>query len=106
LKNICETNIDSLLLESNNPEWNLYIESNSKCNNTKKIKDAIFACPHKKQFEQAILNDIIKVNLLNESPVNFLAECEIILDDVRQGIKPKGILKKWPLYVLLHDKEK
>jgi hypothetical protein len=106
LKNNCEMKLDSLLLESNSPEWNLYLESNLNCNTTKKIKDAIFKCPHKKQFEQAILNDIIKVNLLNEPPVDFLAERKNIIDEVRQGVKPKGILKKWPLYILLHNKEK
>jgi hypothetical protein len=103
IKKYCKSNIDSMLLEQKKYSWNLYLEFSSHCDKDISLKEAILECPQINDFSQAILNDIIKINILDISPVNFLAERETIINDVRQGKKPKGLLKKWPLYLLLNN---
>ena len=103
IKYYCSSNIDSMLLEQKKHSWNLYLEPNPHCHKNISIKEALLECPQTDNFIQAILNGIIKINYLDTSPVNFLVERETIMNDVRQGKKPKGILKKWPLYILSNN---
>ena len=42
----------------------------------------------------------MEIQLIEEKPVDFLKNRTEILDKVRSGKYPKGILKKWPLYVI------
>jgi len=43
---------------------------------------------------------MIILKKLSENPVDFLATRSEILEKVRNGKNPKGILKKWPLYII------
>jgi hypothetical protein len=48
------------------------------------------------------------IKFTDEEPVDYLRTREEILKKVRSGNTPKGILKKWPLYLAVspkHDKK-
>lgn len=106
LKENCDLEIDSLLLlKSNeyiNKHWKLFLHSNGKkgCSKLKEYKLKLFGCIQNEDFKNAILDEEIKIELINEKPVNFLITRPEMLEKVRNGKKPKGILKKWPLYVV------
>lgn len=108
LKNKCELQNDSLLLiksEKDNGAWKLILPSNSNMNTScETIEDyltQIFKCPYEKSFQQAIKENYIAVELIDDTPIDFLASREDILSKVLLGQIPKGILKKWPIYIVI-----
>jgi hypothetical protein len=60
----------------------------------------LLICPTQAELHQALINKSIKVKFIEDQPVDFLATREEVLKKVREGQIPKGILKKWPLYVI------
>ena len=106
LKEICQFPTDALLLIKNNKNddfnWKLVVPSskNLKCSTEDQIKEIILKYKRAGELNQAILNEKINIKIIEEQPVNFLATREEILTQVRNGKLPKGILKKWPLYVI------
>lgn len=105
LNSTCGYNFDALLLMSENEgaSWTLYLKSgeDGHCKSSENIREAIFNCPHESTIPKAIEQNKIKIELINDYPVDFLKEREEILEKVRTGKSPKGILKKWPLYVVI-----
>lgn len=102
LKRSCKLETDALLLiQESNQSWKLILPSNldEKCFDDK-IIEIISKCPTQKELYQAIVNNFIKINFIEDQPIDFLATRQEILKLVRNGQKPKGILKKWPLYVM------
>ncbi|MFX1477630.1 MAG: hypothetical protein ACFFCI_05830 [Promethearchaeota archaeon] len=97
---------DSLFLtdynEKDNDHWLLILRSYEKQNNPKleDYKEILLRCIKDGSFCKAITNNIIKIQLINEDPINFLATRSKVLERVRNGKIPKGILKKWPFYVI------
>jgi hypothetical protein len=51
-------------------------------------------------LKTAIKEKKIDFELINDQPVDFLNERDEMLNKVRNGQISKGILKKWPLYVI------
>ena len=106
LKLNCEFDIDSLLLikqnDSHNLTWKLIIpkNKNSNCSNQDKIKEIIMNSKLSDTLKIAIKNKKIDLELINGQPIDFLKEREKMLYKVRNGQISKGILKKWPLYVI------
>ncbi|MFW9901397.1 MAG: hypothetical protein ACFFDY_08920 [Candidatus Thorarchaeota archaeon] len=106
LKRKCELNIDSLLLIGKNKGseklWSLFLYSDvkSNCSSFNNYSKILFECIENKTLKNALLNNEIKIKLINENPVDFLAKRSEILEKVRNGKNPKGILKKWPLYIV------
>ena len=103
LKRSCKLESDALLLiQESNQSWKLILPSNleMRCLDKNKIIEIISKCPTQKESYQAIMNNFIKINFIEDQPVDFLATRQEILKLVRNGQKPKGILKKWPLYVI------
>ncbi|MFW9969208.1 MAG: hypothetical protein ACFFDF_03345 [Candidatus Odinarchaeota archaeon] len=103
LKNSCKLETDALLLlQKYNKPWELILPSDleSNCFNENYILEIISNCSTQKDLHQAIANKLVKINFIEDQPVNFLATREEILKMVREGQIPKGILKKWPLYVI------
>ena len=106
LREKCNLNIDSLLLLKENQILNkelilfLYSEKNKDCTNLNNYSKKLTNCISDNKFKDALLNNEIKIKLINDNPVNFLATRSEILEKVRKGKNPKGILKKWPLYVV------
>ena len=106
LKNKCEIQNDSLLLiksEKNNGAWTLILPSNmnTSCKTIENYLTQIFKCPYEKSFQQAIKENNIALELIDDTPIDFLASREDILSKVRLGQIPKGILKKWPIYIVI-----
>ncbi|MFW9774052.1 MAG: hypothetical protein ACFFEO_18005, partial [Candidatus Thorarchaeota archaeon] len=103
LKANCELETDALLLlPKDDQSWDLVLPGDlkSNCINEKKIFEIISKCPTQADIYQALINNSINLKFIEDQPVDFLATREEILKKVREGQMPKGILKKWPLYVI------
>ncbi len=103
LKSNCKLEADALLLiKKSNQSWELILPSDldSSCFNEDQILEVISNCPTQKELYQAIVNNSININFIDDKPVDFLATREDMLRRVREGQIAKGILKKWPLYVI------
>jgi len=106
LKLNCQLDFDSILLlkqnRMNNNNWKLVLLSNGKkeCSNIEAYRDILFKCIQNDNFKEKIKKNLIEVQLIKDNPINFLATRSEMLNKVRSGKNPKGILKKWPLYVI------
>jgi len=103
LKEICDYPTDSMLLVSQKDvdyKFKLILPHSSLCENGEIIKANIIKNESMQDFHSLFRDNKIKINLINEQPVNFFESRTNKLKKVRTGEIPKGILKKWPLYVL------
>ncbi|MFX1371777.1 MAG: hypothetical protein ACFFCE_07945 [Promethearchaeota archaeon] len=106
LKENCILNIDSLLLVNyknsvkNSLKLFLYSNKEKNCSDLNSYKKVLLECIRNENFKEAILNNDIEIELIKNNPVDFLATRSEMLEKVRSGKNPKGVLKKWPLYVL------
>ncbi|MCJ7647911.1 MAG: hypothetical protein MUP85_04810 [Candidatus Lokiarchaeota archaeon] len=103
LNSHCSSNFECLLLtKTNDSTFKLILpkEINSNCRDLDFVKKTIFNCAHLNSLKAAISNDQLKIELINDTPIDFLAARSEMLTNVRNGIMPKGILKKWPLYYI------
>ena len=71
------------------------------CQDKEKIFQILYNCPQLEKTKWIQNRDLVEIELLNEQPVQFLKNREEILLKVRSGALPKGILKKWPLYIVI-----
>lgn len=104
LKETCNYQADSMLLVSQNDgnsNFKLFLPSNPSCENEETIKTLVIKNNAMREFHPLFEDSTIKIKLINEPPVNFLESRSQKLQKVRNGEIPKGILKKWPLYVLI-----
>ncbi|TXT61063.1 MAG: hypothetical protein BAJALOKI2v1_50031 [Promethearchaeota archaeon] len=88
--------------------WNFYIPTKNHKNLIKKsnLISTISKCNLSASFIDSLKNELIDPVIINEDPVQFDLPREKILDKVRSGELTKGILKKWPLYVILPEVKK
>jgi hypothetical protein len=106
LKVNCKLELDSILLINQNRiknnYWKLILLSNGKkdCSNIDTYRDLLFKCIKNDEFKEKIKKNAIEVQLIKDNPINFLETRSEMLKKVRDGKNPKGILKKWPLYVI------
>lgn len=112
--NNCQINADTLLMVRTgikNEPWNLVLpsgESDSELMIKNQLIEIIESCPGGKQLANAIRTNFMTIKFTDEEPVDYLRTREEILKKVRSGNTPKGILKKWPLYLAVspkHDKK-
>ena len=99
----CDLKSDSmLLLNENRNKWRLYITPIhlNGCGNQQEVHNLISECSEENGLNEAINNGFLKVFTLKESPLDFMSPRSEILKQVRSGKLPKGILKKWPLYLV------
>lgn len=104
LRNDCNLGVDALLLLKNNKQsWDLIFPSNiqENCKKEEQLRELISSCPYQEELTQGIINELIKIYFIDDQPVDFLATRSEILNKVREGQAPKGVLKKWPLYVII-----
>jgi len=82
--------------------WNLalHVTKNSECESLDEFLERISKCKEEQGIQKALENKYIKFELLDEPPINFVKTRSEMLSKVREGKIPKGILKKWPLYVV------
>ena len=102
----CQFQTDSLLMvgaENIEDPWNLILPFNkeSSCKNLNEVLKTIGNCPKAKEIEKAIQNNNLRLKLINEQPIDFMATRSEILSKVQKGDTPKGILKRWPLYLIV-----
>jgi hypothetical protein len=106
LKDNCKLDLDSILLlkqsRVNKIVWKLILLSNGKknCSDTKSLRNLLFECIRNDDFKEQIKKKNIELQLIKNNPIDFLATRSEMLDKVRLGKNPKGILKKWPLYLI------
>jgi hypothetical protein len=91
-----------LLLNKDNHKWKLYIApANFNISvNQHEVQNEILRCSEEIGLKTLINKGNLKIVVINEPPVDFLTPRSEILTEVRNGKLPKGILKKWPLYLL------
>lgn len=102
LKRKCSLPYDSLVLvEKVDGKWQLLVPANGEqCDSADKIESLILNWDNEPSFKAGISKNLIDLKILDEELVNFLEPRKKIVKKVREGQYPKGILKKWPLYVV------
>jgi hypothetical protein len=53
---------------------------------------------------EALKEGYFEIHMINESPISYLFPRSEMLRKVRNGEITKGILKRWPLYVVIPNK--
>ncbi|MGV9198770.1 MAG: hypothetical protein ACOC4M_08015 [Promethearchaeia archaeon] len=107
-----QINIDSLLMVRTGREdkpWNFVLPSyelSSESEINDRLIEIIKDCPHGDKLADAINTEIMAITFTDEDPVDYLRTREEILKKVRSGKFPKGILKKWPLYLAVSPDHK
>lgn len=94
---------DSLVLNSkyDDKQWELVIPlDRNKSSEIPNIKTIIMEGPNEKSLKNAFEDKLIDIKVVYEELIDFLTPRENILRKVREGKHPKGILKRWPLYVI------
>ena len=91
-----------LLIAQKNEDDNykLILPYSSSCQNELIIKTKISNDKSMRDYHPLFKDSRINIDLIDEQPVNFYESRTKKLQKVRSGEIPKGILKKWPLYVL------
>jgi hypothetical protein len=106
LKIRCNFDMDSILLLKQKIEDNVIYtlvaisNGNKLCSTVEEIQNIIYKCSKNDNFKDGIKRKYIKISLIKENPINFLETRKEMLNKVRNGKIPKGILKKWPFYVI------
>ncbi|MFX1392768.1 MAG: hypothetical protein ACFFAH_04255 [Promethearchaeota archaeon] len=104
----CHNNMDSMLLTKSadkineiNP-WKLVLQvnKNSNCVTLNDFFEKISELPKVQGIYNAIKEKYLQLELIDEPPVDFIKTRSEMLSKVRNGQIPKGILKKWPLYIV------
>ena len=78
----------------------MQVKDNSNCATPKDFFDKISKCPKEQEIYKIIKDNYLELKLIDEPPVNFVKKRSEMLSKVRNGQIPKGILKKWPLYIV------
>jgi hypothetical protein len=104
----CQNNMDSMLLMKSaskingDKPWKLVVQvnENSNCATSNDLLEKISKCPKEQGIKNAIKEKYLELKLIDEPPVDFIKTRSDMLSKVRKGQIPKGILKKWPLYIV------
>ena len=67
-------------------------------------EDIFFECLSSNSLIREIKSNKVSIKLDSNKIVQYLEDREELLEKVRKGTLPKGILKKWPLYVIFPQK--
>ncbi|MBD3212820.1 MAG: hypothetical protein GF311_09450 [Candidatus Lokiarchaeota archaeon] len=100
----CSLDGDSMVLVESlkeSPQWKFIIPTSEvKCVSKNKIENIIYNCPDEPELKDNLRNGNISIKLFDKNVIGFLEPRSKVLEKVRKGLYPKGILKKWPLYVI------
>ncbi|MBD3196055.1 MAG: hypothetical protein GF317_13435 [Candidatus Lokiarchaeota archaeon] len=98
---------DSLLLnqlDNSHNRWELIVPiENAEKQYIEELNTTITKCQDEISFKNALENSIINLRIINENLIQFLKPRKEIVQEVRNGTTPKGILKKWPMYVISYS---
>lgn len=86
-----------------NPLWNFYVEVTKDIDEITpdKLRNALKSCLEKNMTSLVLKMHSLGVKPVTENPIKLLQMRQELLKGVHQGIYPKGILKAWPLYVII-----
>jgi len=107
----CKDDIDTMLLVKNGDNFKslkmiLPHSINGPCSDSEKYSKIVGNCPKPKDLINSIKNGKVELKIIDEQPVQFLKDRTELLSKVREGQIPKGLLKKWPLYIIIPSEEK
>ncbi|MGQ9722233.1 MAG: hypothetical protein ACUVXA_13035 [Candidatus Jordarchaeum sp.] len=77
------------------------LPQDSECQNVKDIQESIVLCPGGIEIDNAIKRMQLRLETLNKNLVETEIPRSELLKKVRKGKLPKGVLKKWPLYLIV-----
>jgi hypothetical protein len=99
-----KSNIDSMvfLISSNEEDSQKRFIIPVDCEQFK--EDIFFECLSSNSLIREIKSNKVSIKLDSNKIVQYLEDREEVLEKVRKGTLAKGILKKWPLYVILPQK--
>jgi hypothetical protein len=97
--------IDSLVLAPHptdeSDSWILFIPQHHTINS---ISDSAQDC-----LRDIVLTELpnipVFLHLLSKDPIHSLTPRKALVQKVQRGEAPKGVLKRWPLYVIIADHE-
>jgi hypothetical protein len=102
----CKDDIDNILLVKNGDNLKslriiIPYSNNGPCSDSEKYSKIVENCSKPRDLINSIKNGKIELKIIDEQPVQFLKNRTEVLSKVREGQIPKGILKKWPLYIII-----
>lgn len=97
-------NIDGLSSGFMKPEektWVLaFVVPHKKCSPAD-IEHGLFSCPGGESLGKALEKGQLHIEVVEKDPVEGVIPRSELLEKVRKGELPKGVLNKWPLYVAI-----
>lgn len=96
----CNFDKKSSLVLKKDIKWFLIVPFQDK-NCSHAVQNRLSLCPHGSQLEQAIKKGVIGIKTVKENPVKSAIPRSELITQVRKGELPKGVLVRWPLYVVV-----
>ncbi|MBU7018087.1 MAG: hypothetical protein HXS44_11310 [Theionarchaea archaeon] len=98
-----QCNIDGLLyglMKSEGDTWVLAVPvPHNECSPTD-IENGLLSCPGGESLGKALKKGQLYIEMVEKDLVDWIIPRSELLEKVRKGELPKGVLKKWPLYVV------
>ncbi len=90
---------------SNSKPWkfSLFVSNEDKSMDLGVLRMLIMKCPLNSNINNLLNNNSLELEVINEKPIDFVLSRDLVLKNVGSGKVPKGILKKWPLYIIIPD---
>ena len=92
----------SILVENKNNRfiWKISVANSTifKGISQKKLLDFVSECPHGSEISNSIKSKRLDIELIDFNPIEMKHLKSEVIQKVRTGILPKGVLKRWPLY--------
>jgi len=106
----CNFERDSVMIyksKDTDQQWIMLIpiKNNDKQSKLNDIFENLSLCPSGNNLNNAIIERLLRLELIDNIPLKSEQSSSELLDQVSKGIMPKGILKKWPLYVIIPNKK-
>ncbi|MEJ2251579.1 MAG: hypothetical protein P8Y70_17265 [Candidatus Lokiarchaeota archaeon] len=103
LRRYCNYQYDTILFVSRDSEmnWDLYLEKSCQIQGIKEnqLMDLLQNCDINPSFKK-YLTSKVNLHLIDDELVSFVRNRSEMLEKVRNGNVPKGVLKKWPIYII------
>ena len=91
----------SVVVKKSTDGWTLVIPFQEKTYSPAEIEDTLSLCPGGKPLEHALQKKQLHLEVAHENLVESKMPRSELLKRVRRGELPKGVLMRWPLYVVL-----
>jgi hypothetical protein len=101
LAELCNFDRESSLILKKDSKWILMVPFQAETCSRTAVLDSLSLCPHGTQLEQAVTDGILHIEQISENPVESAVPRSVLLNRVRMGELPKGVLTRWPLYVVV-----